>query len=175
MLEESSTAWPAARGRLAASISRDLVTAVEALDAAVEELYVQSESLESAHAALEIERRAYQELFEGGPDGYLVTDPNGLILRANGRAGTLFACSAEELVGELMPGLVAPEDRGSLERVLRRFGQADRDEEWVGLAVPASGSPFQVALTAAVVRHEDQTVFRVRWSVRDVTRRPRPD
>jgi PAS domain-containing protein len=98
VLEASPTTWPAARGRLAASISRDLVTAVEALDAAVEELYFQSESLESAHLALEIERRSYQELFEGGPDGYLVTDPGGVILRANQRAGTLFGCSADDLV-----------------------------------------------------------------------------
>ncbi|HET8622157.1 MAG TPA: hypothetical protein VFM14_01210 [Gemmatimonadales bacterium] len=48
------------------SISRDLAIAVEAFDTAVEELYFQAESLESGHGVLEIERRAYQELFEGG-------------------------------------------------------------------------------------------------------------
>ncbi|HEU5042411.1 MAG TPA: PAS domain-containing protein [Gemmatimonadales bacterium] len=175
VLEESPTAWPAARGRLAATISRDLATAVEALDAAVEELYFQTESLESAHVALEIERRSYQELFEGGPDGYLVTDPGGVILRANGRAGALFTCSADDLVGERLTALMAPEDRVSLERALRRFETGDREEEWIGLAVPATGSPFQAALTAAVVRHADRSVYRVRWSVRDVSRRPRAD
>jgi hypothetical protein len=66
VLQGSPTAWPQGRGRLAAAISRDLATAVEALDLAVEELYVQGESLESAHLALEIERRTYLELFEGG-------------------------------------------------------------------------------------------------------------
>lgn len=175
VLEASPTAWPAARGRLASSIARDLVTAVQALDAAVEELYFQTESLESAHAALEIERRSYQELFDGGPDGYLVTTPDGVILRANEPAGRLFACAAEDLVGETLPALMAPDDRGSLERVIHRFEQADRDGEWIGLAVPANGSPFQVALTAAVVRHDDRSVYRVRWSVRDVSRRPRAD
>jgi PAS domain S-box-containing protein len=175
VLEGSPSAWPAARGRLAASISRDLVTAVEALDAAVEELYFQTESLESAYVALEIERRSYQELFEGGPDGYVVTDPGGVILRANERAGALFASPADDLVGEMLPALIASEDRGSLERVVHRFQLGDRKEEWLGLAVPASGSPFQVALTAAVVRHPDGSVYRIRWSVRDVTRRPWAD
>jgi PAS domain S-box-containing protein len=175
VLEASPTTWPAARGRLAASISRDLVTAVEALDAAVEELYFQSESLESAHLALEIERRSYQELFEGGPDGYLVTDPGGVILRANQRAGSLFGCTADDLVGELLPALVAADDRGSLERVIGRFASRDREDEWLGLAVPASGSPFQLALTSVVVRHDDGSVYRIRWSVRDVSRRPRAD
>lgn len=175
VLEAGPSTWPAARGRLATSISRDLVTAVEALDAAVEELYFQTESLESAHAALEIERRSYQELFEGGPDGYLVTDPDGVILRANQRSGVLFSSPADDLIGELLPALMASEDRGSLERALKRFQMEDRRDEWLGLAVPASGSPFQVALTAAVVRHADGSVYRIRWSVRDVTRRPRAD
>jgi PAS domain S-box-containing protein len=166
VLEDSPTAWPAVRGRLAASISRDLVVAVDALDAAVEALYLQTESLESAHAALEVERRSYQELFEGGPDGYLVTDPGGVILRANGRAGALFRCSADDLVGELLTGLLASDDRASLQRVVCGFETGDREEEWLGLAVPAAGSPFQVALTAAVVRHVDGSVYRVRWSVR---------
>ena len=83
VLEDRRTSWPAERSRLATDISRDLVKAVTALDMAVEELYFQAESLESAHVALEIERRSYQELFDGGPDGYLVTDPRGVILRAN--------------------------------------------------------------------------------------------
>ena len=69
VLEGSATSWPVGRSRLAADISRDLVKAVAALDVAVEELYFQTESLESAHQALEIERRSYQELFDGGPDG----------------------------------------------------------------------------------------------------------
>jgi PAS domain-containing protein len=96
-------------------MARDLARAVEALDLAVEELYFKAESLEAAHAALEIERRSYPELFEGGPDGYLVTDPEGVILRANRRGGELFACSAEDLVGELLPALVQDQHRPSLQ------------------------------------------------------------
>ena len=175
VLEGSPTSWPDGRGRLAASISRDLANAVEALDVAVEELYFQAESLEAAHQALEIERRSYQELFEGGPDGYLVTDPDGMILRANHRAGDLFACSAENLVGEPLPNLIHAEHRPSLQAAIAAFELRDWDAEWIGHAVSAAGSHFSVALTAAVVRHADHSVYRVRWSLRDISRRPLPD
>ncbi len=149
--------------------------AVEALDAAVEELYFQTDSLEAAHMALEVERRAYQELFEGGPDGHLVTDPQGLIIRANARAGRLLACAAEELVGQPLPELAAPEHRASLEAAIGGIEIADWNAEWVGTAVRASGSPFRVALTAVAVRHSDRSVYRVQWSVRDISLRPGPD
>jgi hypothetical protein len=69
VLAGSTTAWPDGRGSHATAMARDLARAVEPLDIAVEQLYFQAESLEAAHAALEIERRSYQELFEGGRTG----------------------------------------------------------------------------------------------------------
>jgi PAS domain S-box-containing protein len=175
LLEGPPNTWPASRGRTAAALSRDLATAVQALDAAVEELYFQTDSLEAAHLALEVERRAYQELFEAGPDGLLVSDPDGVIVRANARAGEVFGCAAEDLVGHALPALIRPRDRASLEAAIGGFEVADWDAEWIGEAVRARGVPFQVALTAAVVRHADRSVYRVQWSVRDISRRPGPD
>jgi PAS domain S-box-containing protein len=148
---------------------------VEALDVAVGELYFQAESLESAHAALEIERRAYQEFFDGGPDGYLVTDPDGVILRANARAGEFFRCGIEDLAGEMLADLIRSENRASFRRLLEGFEAAAPEGEWVGQAVPAASRPFTVALTATVVRHADRTPYRVRWSVRDISLRPALD
>jgi PAS domain-containing protein len=114
LLDGSPNAWPGGRGRAAAALSRDLAATVQALDVAVEALYFQADSLEATHMALEVERRAYQELFESGPDGLLVSDPDGVIVRANARAGELFLCPAEDLVGHPLPALVRPEDRASL-------------------------------------------------------------
>lgn len=175
VLEGSPTVWPETRGRLAAGIARDLSNAVEALDVAVEELYFQAESLESAHQALEIERRSYQELFDGGPDGYLVTDPNGVIFRANARAGELFACEADDLVGQLLPSLVEPRHGPLLRATIASLENEDPSGEWIGQGVSSAGEPFSLAMTAAVVRHADHSVYRIRWSLRDISRRPMPD
>jgi PAS domain S-box-containing protein len=175
LLEARPDAWPGTRGSAATTLSRDLAAAVHALDVAVEALYFQTDSLEAAHLALEVERRAYRELFEAGPDGLLVSDPDGVIVRANVRAAELFGCSVEDLVGHPLPALVRPADSASLAAAIAGFEVADWDAEWVGQAVRAEGPPFQVARPAAVVRHGDRSVYRVQWSVRDISRRPGPD
>ena len=65
--------------------------------------------------------------------------------------------------------------RASLQAAIDAFELREWDAEWIGDAVSADGSCFSVALTAAVVRHADHSVYRVRWSLRDVSRRPKPD
>jgi PAS domain S-box-containing protein len=173
IIEKGPGAWPRDRGRVAAAMAHDIATAVRALDVAVEALYFQTDSLEAAHLALEVERRAYREQFEAGPDGHFVTDPDGIIIRANARAGELFACPGDDLVGQPLPALV--HQRASLQAAIERLATADWEAEWIGEAVGAHGRPFQAALTAAVVRHPDGSVYRVQWAVRDISRRPAPD
>jgi PAS domain S-box-containing protein len=175
VIQTGPGAWPRARGQVADGLARDIAAAVQALDVAVEALYFQTDSLEAAHLALEVERRAYREQFEQGPDGHLVTDPDGMIIRANRRAGELFVCPADHLVGEPLPALVSDGDRASLEAAIEGLALTDWEAEWIGLALRAHGPPFQLALTAAVVRHGDRSVYRVQWSLRDISRRPSPD
>src|SRR5690348_8345896 len=49
------------------------------LQLAAEELYQQNEVLQETQSFLETERQYYQDLFEYAPDGYLVTNPEGII------------------------------------------------------------------------------------------------
>jgi hypothetical protein len=61
-----------------------------------------------------------------------VTDPGGVILRANQRAGESFACAPQDLVGQPLPDLMAPDDRGSLEAGIGGLEIAEWDAEWIG-------------------------------------------
>src|SRR4051794_37991270 len=61
----------------------ELATSLEELQVAEEVLRQQNEELEQTHAAVEAERLRYEELFQFAPDGYLVTDPEGIIREAN--------------------------------------------------------------------------------------------
>ena len=175
-LEGSPQAWPDGRGRQAATISRDLATAVAALDAAVEELYFQAESLEAAHQALEIERRILPGAVRGrtgrlSGDRSRGCDPSSqppsrraVRLRRGGPRGGAAAGTASHRAPSLAARPRWPTSRCAIRR-----------PNGSGEAVSAAGHPFSLALTAAVVRHADDSVYRVRWSLRDISRRPRPD
>lgn len=68
---------------------KELHAALEDLDVAHEELCQQDESLQSAYLTIESERQRYLELFNSAPDGYLVTDPVGVVREANLAASDL--------------------------------------------------------------------------------------
>src|SRR5690349_1215882 len=62
-------------------------SALDEVEAVEAELAQQNEELVAAREALEIERHRYKDLFDRAPDGYLVTDANGVIEEANEAAG----------------------------------------------------------------------------------------
>jgi PAS domain-containing protein len=55
----------------------------EELQCTVEELRVSAEQQIEQHHLLQYEQERYQDLFDFAPDGYLVTDLSGKILKAN--------------------------------------------------------------------------------------------
>src|SRR5687768_15084989 len=58
----------------------ELEVAYEELQVAEEELRQQEEQIAVINESMVIERDRYLELFEMAPDGYLVTDPRGVIV-----------------------------------------------------------------------------------------------
>ena len=63
----------------------------------MEELKIASEELQAIRIVVEKERQRYQELFDFAPDGYLVTDTNGIILEANRLKDEFLAIVSHEL------------------------------------------------------------------------------
>ncbi|HYU51988.1 MAG TPA: hypothetical protein VEK37_03555, partial [Gemmatimonadaceae bacterium] len=61
----------------------DLVSAMEKLRLADEELRLQNQELLSSRRSAEVERQKYYDLFELAPDAYFVTDTRGVIREAN--------------------------------------------------------------------------------------------
>jgi PAS domain-containing protein len=66
---------------------------LEELQVSGEELRVQNEELAAARQTVETERQRYQELFDFAPDGYLVTNAEGVIQEANRAAAGLLRVS----------------------------------------------------------------------------------
>jgi two-component system, cell cycle sensor histidine kinase and response regulator CckA len=68
---------------------QQLSNSVEELTVTTEELRRQNDELASTRSLVEAEREHYKELFEFAPDGYIVTDPHGIIREINSSAAKL--------------------------------------------------------------------------------------
>lgn len=97
--------------RLLDEAVEELSNALAELHAAGLELHRQNDELVSAQTETDTERRRYQDLFDFAPDGYLTTDPYGVILEANRAAAILLGMSAGRLVRKPFATCVAQEER----------------------------------------------------------------
>src|SRR5262249_40889328 len=78
------------QAKLPAEIVEEASTALEELHVAAEVMHQQSEQLAQAQYLIENERFYFQELFDLAPDGYLVTDQDCIVRRANRAAAEIF-------------------------------------------------------------------------------------
>jgi two-component system, sporulation sensor kinase C len=151
-----------------------LSTALEELQVTGEELREQNEEMLDLQVRLEEQRRRYEDLFEFAPDGYLVTDPDGLILQANQVAARLLNAQVQYLVEKPLGSYVAPWDRDRFYIRLEQLAQAQVDE-WELDLLPRRQRPFPAALTVAPDLDGDGRMVRLRWLVRDISDSRRAD
>ena len=105
-----SSEKPARPRGLLPQAMEELQLSVEELRVAEEEMRVQNEELSRSRLRLEAERQRYQDLFEFAPDGYLVTDLEGVILEANRAAARLLNISPRFLRKRGLGTLIASHD-----------------------------------------------------------------
>ncbi len=141
---------------------------MEQMRVAEEELRQQNAELEESRRALEMERQRYMDLFDFAPDGYLVTDLNGVIREANRAAGELLGIAPRHLAGKPLASYVMLDDRPGFRTSLNRLLKVGRQEDWVVRIQPRRGGPYDASITAAVVRDFDGTASALRWIVREV-------
>jgi PAS domain S-box-containing protein len=143
----------------------------QTLQAAKEQLQDQVEELAISRQMLEAERQRYLDLFEFAPDGYLVTDPNGIIREANRAASALLQRPKNLLVGKPLPLFVTQADRKTLRAHLARLqmGQGGQYLGWEMRLQPHGGSPFHAALTAGPVYDVGGNLISLRWLLRDIS------
>jgi PAS domain S-box-containing protein len=149
----------------------ELGTALEELNVAQEELRVQNEAIAAAEAVADAERERYQALFEHAPNGYVVTDEDGVVRRANVAAGTLFGTAARYLVGKPLAVLVHPEDKRDFLALLSalRTGDEPQGQEVRVLPRPEGTAPRVADLTVARFKDPETLGRGLRWQFRDVT------
>ena len=149
----------------------ELSEAYEELQVTEEEIRQQNEELRAARQDVEAQRRRYEELFAFAPDGYVVTDANGIIEEANRAACGLLGMRGEFLVGKPLSVYVSSDDRGAFYALM---GRAQRQAEGRHLKAelhvsPRDGEPFPAAVSVAAVRDSDGEATGMRWMIRDIS------
>lgn len=106
------------------------------------------------------ERQHYLDFFEQADAAYLVTDPRGKILEANGAAVDLFDRRRADLRGKPLAALVSPEERREFR--LRLQGLS-RPAQW-RCAFASQGRRIEVELRARPIPQARGIVWLLRRS-----------
>jgi PAS domain S-box-containing protein len=148
------------------AVLEDLGEIGETLRRRNEELAVSCESLEA-------ERQRYQQLFDLAPEGYLVTDPEGVIQEANRAVASLLHVRQRSLAGKQLADFIAPEERSTFDARLAqlRDRKVDKVPYWVLRMRAHDGAPFWVAVSVACASGAPGESISLRWQFRDVTQR----
>ncbi|PYO04892.1 MAG: hypothetical protein DMD30_14930, partial [Gemmatimonadetes bacterium] len=149
----------------------DLVSAMEKLRLADEELRLQNEELLSSRRSAEVERQKYYDLFELAPDAYFVTDTRGVIREANAASSRLLGMATQFLIGKPLLVFFAPSARKDYPHQLDRLCGLDQVDDWETALTQRSGSPLSVSVSIGRILDRDKKLTGYRWIVRDATRR----
>jgi PAS domain S-box-containing protein len=159
---------------VAAESLEELSTSIEELEVAAEELFAQTEALTAVQQELNIEVARYRELFDLAPDGYLVTDTNGIIQEANRAASELLGAPEALLNSKPIVLFVDETERrlvlDSLSSVITKppGSVIDLEPRLAPPGLPAFPCSMRLTATAALPGGKGD---RIRWLIRDISKR----
>ena len=164
------------RHRLGALISRsdggedarELASeALEELAVVLEELQAQNAELQAGRTALAEQTRRYRHLFETVPDGYLITDTEGMIREVNLSACEMFGRPPAAVVGRPLSIFVAPENRTAFYTQLSRVRSAGPGGHLTVDLTVTDHDAVPTSLRATHTRSQDEEPDTISWLLRD--------
>lgn len=140
----------------------EMQTTLEALTVAEEELLQQSEQVIAEH-------QRYYDLFQFGPDAYLRTDANGLILETNAAARKLLSIRQDSLVRVPLVDFVPLVERQAFRLYLNQIRQGMPVEDLEISLCPRDGKLFVAQLKVAISRDSSGDITALRIGIRDIS------
>jgi len=132
-------------------VSALLMTALEELKVAEEELRLQNSVLEAQRVVVDDRVRHYRQLFLMSPAPAFVTDIYGAIQEVNYAAAQLFRREARHLERKPLVSLLAPEFRDDFRRQLSRATAADGVRDWRLTFKRVGDVPLQAHATVKLI------------------------
>jgi len=146
-----------------------LLQTLEELSVAEEELRVQNDELANTRLTIEAERTRYLELFEFAPDGYLVTNTQGMIQEANQAAVILLNTPVHWLIGKPLVTFVRDDEKNEFRRQLNHLSKSGRVSNWDFYLKPRDRNALPISATVAAILKGNQEISELRWMLRDMT------
>lgn len=158
------------RRQLLQEVLQELGIALNELQVAAEDMRQQSVSVAEARHLAEDAHQRYLDLFELGPDAYIVTETHGNIREANSAAADLCGVRSRFLAGKPLGQFFDRGRESAFLQVLRRL-ERGQDVRGEGMDIkPRDGDPIPVMVDARVQRNSFGTVLSYLWLIHD--RRP---
>lgn len=132
-------------------LSALLVTSLEELKVAEEELIERHATFEQRRTTLEGELRHYRDLFQLAPHALLTTDPNGAIREVNEAASLLLRHSEQELFRRPLVSFVRIDQRTEFRTSLNRLRLTGGASDWHIQLAPRGQVPMCAVATVRVV------------------------
>jgi two-component system, cell cycle sensor histidine kinase and response regulator CckA len=164
-MQKHVTESPAQKNLLEAAL-KDLHFVLEELQTSDEELRHQNQELIATQQEVELERQRYQTLFDMAPDGFLVTDLQGKIRKANHVAAHLLAVPQEYLINKPLAALVHEHD---LTRFQTRLVNLEHGQCWEASLNSRSGELRNLAIAVIRLQNIQGKKDELLWSLHDIT------
>ena len=151
-------------------VMEELSVALHELQTSADELREQQEQLLRAEARIAEERRRYHELFEFGPDGYLVTTGTAVIRESNRMAATLLGVPTSSLFSKPLSVFVHIDRRIAFRTLLNTMAAGEMTTQTLEtVIVRRGGATFPAVLRVIAARSPRTCTVELRWTLRDVT------
>ncbi len=149
----------------------ELLNLNEELQQTLEELAVSEEELKDQNIQLEDERHKYQDLFDFAPDGYLVTNPAGIVQSANQAIISQLAISRDFLVGKPLVVFIAQADYALFYDKIDQLLLNNQKQTWEINFISRQRNQFPAEVTVVSICDHSNAVIGLRWLIRDISDR----
>jgi two-component system, cell cycle sensor histidine kinase and response regulator CckA len=165
VLRQRATESPVKQNLLEKAL-KDLHFVLEELQTSDEELRHQNQELIETQQEVELERQRYQTLFNMAPDGYLVTDLQGKIQKANHVAAQLLSTPQEYLTNLPLAALI---DEHDLTLFQTRLVNLEHGQSWEVSLNLRTGELRSLAIAVIRIKNVNGKADELLWSLHDIS------
>ncbi|MBK8020965.1 MAG: PAS domain S-box protein [Chloroflexi bacterium] len=153
--------------RMLAEALLELTGALDDLRTADDQLEEQHQTLVVTREALEQERERFRHLFDYAPDGQIITDIRGRILRVNSAASLLMEVDPRFLVNKPLAVYIDPEHKPLFWKMLRNLQSRTISEAGESVIESRTGISIEVMIQA--VRSEAHDADEIHWHFQNIS------